>query len=68
MPEIDDRAYKLYILSAISVFFVKGGLRGMTVGIYEHSSVASDVLRDILEGLGAQLISLGRTDFCADRY
>ena len=34
----------------------------MRLGFYEHSSVARDLLRDILEGLGAQVISLGRTD------
>jgi len=37
-------------------------LAGMRLGFYEHSSVARDLLRDILEGLGAQVISLGRTD------
>lgn len=61
LPEIDDRAYKLYVERYFG-FFGKGVLDGMTVGIYEHSSVARDVLRDILEGLGAQVISLGRTD------
>lgn len=61
LPEIDDRAYKLYVERYLS-FFGKGVLRGMKVGIYEHSSVARDVLRDISEGLGAQVISLGRTD------
>ena len=61
LPEIDDRAYKLYVERYLS-FFGKGVLRGMKVGIYEHSSVARDVLRDILEGLGAPVISLGRTD------
>lgn len=61
MPEIDDRAYKLYVERYLG-FFGKGVLRRMKVGIYEHSSVARDVLKDILEGLGVQVISLGRTD------
>ena len=34
----------------------------MKIGIYEHSSVARDLLREILGLLGAQVISLGRTD------
>ena len=61
LPEKDYRAYKLYVERYFG-FFGKGVLDGMTVGIYEHSSVARDVLRDILEGLGAQVISLGRID------
>jgi len=32
------------------------------VALYEHSSVARDLLRKILEQLGAEVISLGRTD------
>ena len=43
-------------------FFPANILAGMRLGFYEHSSVARDLLRDILEGLGAQVISLGRTD------
>ncbi|MCG8342308.1 MAG: phosphomannomutase, partial [Chlorobiales bacterium] len=61
LPEIDDRAYKVYVDRYLG-FFGKGALEGTKVGVYEHSSVARDVLRDILEGLGAQVISLGRTD------
>jgi phosphomannomutase len=43
-------------------FFGAGSLSGFKVAIYEHSSVARDVLRLIFEGLGAQVISLGRAD------
>jgi phosphomannomutase len=34
----------------------------MRVAVYEHSSVARDVLGEILLGLGAEVFSLGRTD------
>jgi phosphomannomutase len=34
----------------------------MRVGVYEHSSVARDFLREMLESLGANIVSLGRTD------
>ena len=61
LPPKDDRAYQAYIKRYLD-FFGKGILEGMKVGVYEHSSVARDILRDILEGLGAQVISLGRTD------
>jgi phosphomannomutase len=43
-------------------FFGMQALNGMRVAVYEHSSVARDVLREILETLGATVISLGRTD------
>ncbi len=61
LPEIDDRAYTMYVERYLD-FFGKASLEGMKVGVYEHSSVARDILRDILEGLGVQVISLGRTD------
>ncbi|MBD8528784.1 MULTISPECIES: phosphomannomutase [unclassified Massilia] len=43
-------------------FFKAGSLAGMRVALYEHSSVGRDVLRVILEALGAEVLSLGRTD------
>ena len=61
ISKADEQAYKVYVERYLG-FFGKGALNGMKVGFYEHSSVARDVLRDILEGLGAQVISLGRTD------
>lgn len=43
-------------------FFGTNRLKGLCVAIYEHSSVARDLLRTILEALGAEVISLARTD------
>ena len=43
-------------------FFGAGYLSGLRVAVYEHSSVARDLLRKILERLGAEVISLGRTN------
>jgi phosphomannomutase len=43
-------------------FLGAGALAGLRVAVYEHSSVGRDVLRSILEGFGAEVISLGRTD------
>jgi phosphomannomutase len=37
-------------------------LSGWRIGIYEHSSVARDCLREILSSLGAEVISLSRTE------
>ncbi|MDG4880387.1 phosphomannomutase [Mesorhizobium sp. WSM4884] len=41
-------------------FFEKGSLSGLRVGVYQHSSVARDIIVDILRGLGAETIPLGR--------
>nr|WP_315473687.1 phosphomannomutase [uncultured Rhodoferax sp.] len=43
-------------------FFGAQALEGMTVAVYEHSSVGRDVLREILEGLGAEVLPLDRSD------
>ncbi len=40
----------------------EGALKGMRVGVYEHSSVARDMLREVLTTFGAETISLGRSD------
>jgi phosphomannomutase len=38
-------------------------LKGKRIGIYEHSSVARDVLIDLILYFGAEVISLERTDY-----
>ena len=43
-------------------FFPENCLAGMQVGVYEHSGVARDLLGKILECLGADVISLGRSN------
>jgi len=37
-------------------------LSGLRLGVYQHSAVGRDVLVDILGGLGAEVIPLGRSD------
>jgi len=41
-------------------FFGAGALSGLTVGVYQHSSVARDVIVQMLEALGARAVPLGR--------
>lgn len=43
-------------------FFDEQALAGQIVGVYQHSSVARDLLVEILEKLGARTIALGRAD------
>jgi len=61
LPLADPLASEAYLRRYLD-FFEPGALAGLRVAVYEHSSVGRDVLRRILEGLGAQVLALGRTD------
>jgi phosphomannomutase len=43
-------------------FFGPRALSGLTVGVYQHSSVGRDLLARILEALGAETLRLARSD------
>lgn len=45
-----------------AAFFGNEALAGMTVGVYQHSSVGRDVISDVLAALGARAVPLGRSD------
>ncbi len=38
-------------------------LKGKRIGVYEHSSVARDLLKDLMAYFGAEVVSLERTDY-----
>lgn len=61
LPTVDATALEDYI-GRYTGFFVKDAFAGLRIALYEHSSVARDVLRSVLERLGAEVLSLGRTD------
>lgn len=61
LPAPDRRAHDAYVRRYVD-FFGPRTLKGTNVAVYEHSSVGRDLLRDILEALGAEVLSLGRTD------
>ncbi|KPV95294.1 Phosphoglucosamine mutase [Pseudoalteromonas sp. P1-9] len=50
-----------YIMRNVTPFS-KNTLTGKRIGIYEHSSAGRDIYREIFEQLGAEVISLGRSD------
>jgi phosphomannomutase len=58
---VDSTALTAYEQRYISLF-ADNLLSGWRIGVYEHSSAARDCLRSILSALGAEVISLGRTD------
>ncbi len=61
LPAVNAGAVQNYIQRYLD-FFPKSMLQGFKLGLYEHSSVARDVIKTILTKLGAEVVSLGRTD------
>lgn len=61
LPAPQPQVQQAYVRRYVD-FFGANTLLGTTVAVYEHSSVGRDVLHHILEALGAEVISLGRTD------
>ncbi|WP_024298393.1 phosphomannomutase [Methylomicrobium lacus] len=61
LPDANRAAYQGYIERYLQ-FFAPQQLAGMRLGLYEHSSVARDLLRELLEALGAEVLSIERTD------
>ncbi len=60
LPEIDNSAEHYYIQRFID-FLPAHCLQGNNIGLYEHSSTSRDCLKQILQQLGANVTSLGRT-------
>lgn len=58
---VNDKAVEAYISRYTSIFD-KPWLTGKRIGIYEHSSAGRDIYWRIFERLGAEVISLGRSD------
>ena len=60
LPTVDAQARAAYVRRYLD-FFGAGALAGMRVAVYEHSGVARDLLSEILMGLGADVLRLGRS-------
>lgn len=61
LPQVNLAVRQAYINRYLD-FLPPNSLAGLTLGFYQHSSVARDVLTELLQALGAQVIALGRTD------
>jgi phosphomannomutase len=61
LPVPDGGATAAYVQRYLD-YFGAGALAGARVAVYEHSSVGRDVLRTLLQALGAEVTSLGRTE------
>ena len=61
LPAPDAKVAQAYV-QRYTTFFGANALAGLRVAVYEHSSVGRDILREILQSLGASVLPLGRTD------
>lgn len=61
LPAPDPAARQQYRQRFLD-FFPAEALSGLRVGLYEHSSVARELLGEILQRLGAEVLRLGRSD------
>ena len=61
LPPADDAARAAWI-ERYANFFSGASLNGVRILVYQHSAVGRDLLVEILDGLGAQVIPAGRSD------
>ena len=52
---------ELYLSRYLDVF-PRDSLHGLRVGVYQHSAVGRDLMLEVLEKLGADVVALGRSD------
>ncbi|MBD3844056.1 MAG: phosphomannomutase, partial [Campylobacterales bacterium] len=61
LPKTKESATKNY-MNRYANFFGSNCLSGLKIGIYEHSSAGRDLYAELFTTLGAEVISLGRSD------
>lgn len=61
LPQVKEKAAINY-LDRYKNYFGKNCLNGLKIGIYEHSSAGRDLYAKLFISLGANVISLGRSD------
>jgi phosphomannomutase len=61
LPPPQSAAHRAYVQRYLD-FFPGQCLAGRRIGVYEHSSVVRDMLVEITEGLGADVVRLGRSE------
>jgi len=62
IPEaIDTGPSRRYVQRYLD-YFGKNSLQGLRVGVFQHSAVGRDLMMEIYEGLGAEVIVLGRSE------
>jgi len=58
---LSNTAQGVYVRRYLDVF-PSDCLKGKRIGVYQHSAVGRDIILEIVKGLGADAVALGRTD------
>jgi len=61
LPPVQDQAQREYVQRYLN-FFPADCLQGLSIGIYEHSTVLRDIMAEIIGSLGAKIMHLGRSE------
>lgn len=61
LPAIDPAVRSAY-LQRYRAVFAPDALAGLRLAVYQHSAVGRDVIVEILQALGAQVVPVGRSD------
>lgn len=61
LPEAISEAREIYKERYLN-FFPEGFLRGRKIGLYQHSAVGREVIAEILESLGAEVVSIDKSE------
>lgn len=61
LPGVDANPAKEYVRRYLDVF-PNASLSGTRIGVYEHSAVGRELIGEILVGLGASVVPLGRSE------
>ena len=51
-----------FFMARVGKILAPGALAGLRIGVYQHSCVARDTLAQMLQGYGASVVALGRSD------
>ncbi len=61
LPLASSKAKEGYVKRYLDLF-PSHMLQGMRIGLYEHSAAGRDICTEVLENLGAEVVSLGRSE------
>ena len=62
LPSVVTAAQESYVQRYLEMFPAEM-LKGWKIGLYEHSAAGRNISREILKAFGAQVISLGRSEY-----
>lgn len=61
LPAVEQAARRLFVQRYLD-FFPHNCLSGQRIAVYQHSTVARDIMAEVIQGLGAEVSCLGRSE------